>query len=474
MHTTPEQTLNRSSFNFEKGSFKDPEGRIAYSSGRILRLFSEQAAQRFQKLSQDGRLLELVRSGLLIPYTLRSAEELEIDPSPYSSFVLEHPPLRFISYPYEWSFSMLQDAALTNLELMRACLKQGLSLKDATPFNVALFEGKMIFIDSLSITDLQEGKPWPAYGQFCREFLFPLLLTAYRGIDFQEYLRSSLTGIDVSTIAAFFPWTTWHRKGVFKHVVVQNELERQFKGQNISFEKNKQIPHFPPELLVRLINSLYALVKSLHNKKESKWSHYSSQNSYDEKDNEIKKSFIKKVFSQRPGKRLIDLGCNTGNYSLDLHDKFDLIIGIDADPLCIDHLYLKIKDQKIRNYYPIVNNLLNPSPTLGWDLQERKSILERVSPDSFLALALIHHICISGNVPLAMCIAHLRKFGKTGVIEWVDKKDSMVKRLLLNREDIFEDYNWDNFINQLELHFSVGEIVETHGGHRKLVQLNPL
>ena len=224
--------------DYDKGSFKDPEGRVFYFRGRVFRRLSTSARSRMRRLTDSGDLRALIDAGLLLPCRLVSFEETGLAEDEVGAEVIEHVPIGVQTYPYEWSFTMLQDAALLTLDLLEACMDRKLILKDATPFNVVLHEGRFLFIDVLSIVDYDENEPWEGYGQFCREFLFPLMLMAYKGVDFRPWFRGTLTGMHVADLDRIFGFRDYWRRGVLKHVKVQAHLERSFGKRNIDIRKS--------------------------------------------------------------------------------------------------------------------------------------------------------------------------------------------------------------------------------------------
>ena len=208
--------------------------------------------------------------------------------------------------------------------------------------------------------------------------------------------------------------------------------------------------------------------------KSSVWGDYESRNTYSADDNSAKHGFVRDAVTKLKPSRLVDLGGNTGAYCLPLVSLVDQIICVDVDPVAINTLYGKLKVEEISNVVPVLGDLLEPTPAMGWNLLERGSFFDRIGGDGFLALALVHHICIGGNVPISYFVEVLRKIAAAGVVEWVDRGDPMVKKLMRNRQDVFTAYTWENFRASLEKHFLIGDIVETHGGSRRLCLLEVL
>ncbi|OGQ38072.1 MAG: hypothetical protein A2W61_01530, partial [Deltaproteobacteria bacterium RIFCSPLOWO2_01_44_7] len=417
--------------SFDKGSFKDREGRVFTSGGRIFRTLSQSAFDRMEVLEKDSRLQRLIDSRALIPSHLTTAKEVGFDPKLYGEVIMEHEKVPVVTYPYEWSFDMLRDAALLTLNLLESCLEMGLILKDATPFNILLHKNKMVFIDTLSIDYYTEGRPWEGYSQFCREFLFPLMLTAYKGVEFQSWLRGELKGLKASDLSHLFSWFDNFRKGVFTHVHLQAWLERSFARKDVAIRNSFNQQNYSKGQLLRIVKNLRRIIKTMRYKpSNSEWIRYDRENPYDASEEEKKRNFVQKAFAESTLHTIVDLGSNIGQYSAETNSSIKTIIAIDKDPACINHFYHRCKEWNTKAFYPVVVDLLSPTPAMGWGLQERQSLFERLKGDGFLALALVHHICIGGNVPLLEFVKLLKSFGNYGVVEWVGKEDKMVQRML--------------------------------------------
>ncbi len=458
--------------DFHPGSFRDPEGRVFFHEGRVFRTLSPKAAERMKRLDADGTFKRLADQGFLVPTRVVPGAEAGLEPARFEQAVLEQEKLPLITYPYEWSFGLLKDAALFTLDFLETALGSGLTLKDATPFNVALWKNRPVFFDTLSLDIYEEGRPWDGYSQFCREFLFPLLLTSTTGIAFQPWLRGELNGLKVQDLSRLLGYGRL-RRGALTHVHIQAWLERWIaKKGDVDLRQRFNKANFSKATVLKLIGKLRKLVRGLRAPSGGTlWAGYEETHSYSAEDDRKKSDFIAAAAERE--NVWIDLGCNKGRYTMVAAKEARLAVGLDLDPCAVDAFYDRIRGTGGTPFYPLVCDLMNPSPSLGWRLRERPSLLERVRGDSFLALALVHHLCIGANVPLPEFVALLKTFGKGGVVEWVDKKDSMVKRLLRNREDVFSDYTWETFCSLLEGDFVVKEVCETHGGSRRLCRVTP-
>lgn len=461
--------------SFNPGSFRDPEGRVFSVNGRIFRTLSPAAAERMRSFEKDGRLRRLIDAGAIIPSALTTASQAGLDSHLCGNLVMEHEKIPLVTYPYEWSFDMLRDAALHTLDLLETCLDMGMMLKDATPFNLSAHKNRMVFMDTLSLDEYRDGRPWEGYSQFCREFLFPLMLTAYKRIEFQSWFRGELNGLKAPSLSQVFGYANLPSKGVWTHVHLQAFLERFLsRKKDLSVRDRFKTGSFPKKVIIRMVRKLRKIVAAMkYRAADSVWTGYEGHNTYAPEDERTKEGFVSAAARGLNGEVWADLGCNNGRYALVAARATKLVVGLDADPAAVNGFYRRIRAREGAACHPVVCDLLNPSPAMGWRLTERPSLFDRLRADRFLALALVHHLCIGGNVPLGEFVEMLKGVGGGGVVEWVNKKDPMVQRLLRNRQDVFPDYTWENFRNLIEGSFQLKEVTETHHGTRKLCLVLP-
>lgn len=431
--------------SFESGSFRDRTSRVFYHDGTVYRALTQQALQDwellsttqfFQRFSADGKVIASERTASVLPPT-RDNQWVA---------VLKHQLVPFISYPYEWSFSMLKDAALLQLELLLAALDEGMTLKDATPFNFQWLGTRPVFIDTPSFERLTPGEPWAGYRQFCQLFLYPLFLQAYKNIPFQPWLRGALDGIAPEDCNHLMSWRDRFRPGVFTHVYLQAKMQTKYAATNRNIKKELQNAGFQAALIKANAQRLYKLVQKLAWKRSaSEWSEYTEHNSYVDDDKRRKEEFVRQVVQSRPWNLAWDLGCNTGVFSRIAAENARVVVAMDADQLVIERFYQNLKTQERTIVLPLVNNIADPSPNLGWRGLERKTLTERGKPDLTLCLALIHHIVITANVPLKEFIDWLASVTQELVIEFITRDDPMVRTLLHNKRDTYTDYRQDYF-----------------------------
>ena len=378
---------------------------------------------------------------------------------------LRHERIPFVSYPYEWCFSMLRDAAALQLQLLAAALDEGMVLKDATPYNVQFRGARPVFIDVPSFVRLGPGEPWPGYRQFCELNLYPLFLQAYKGVEFHPWLRGRVDGITPAQMRRLMSKRDLFRPGVLLHVWLHASMQGRHDATQRDVKQELAKAGFHAELIKANVARLRKLVGKLAWKApKSEWSDYTDTNSYDEENRRRKHDFVRAVTTARPRSLVWDLGCNTGEYSRIAAESADQVVAMDGDHLAIDRLYRQLRDEGHETILPLVMNLSEASPGLGWRGSERQALEDRGRPDLVLCLALIHHMVISSNIPMREFVGWLASLGGDLVIEFVGKDDAMVQTLLRNKEDRDSDYEREPFEQALGEHFEIVRREELAGG----------
>ena len=391
---------------------------------------------------------KLVDAKKLVAYSVMDEAE-HPDFSEKPSFVLEHPRISFISYPYEWCFHALRDAAILQLDVYLEALRHNVMLEDATAYNVQFVRSRPIFIDHLSFRPYREGEVWASHQQFCNQFLNPLLLRSLRGVAHNAWYKGCLEGISTVELNQLVPL---HKKlswNALIHLVLQARFleasgrQSARRAQRVKFNKNK---------LVYILSGIKKWITKLQpmRVKNSTWHSYTGHHSYRQREKQLKQSLVADFMRKHKPRRLLDLGCNTGDYSvLSLNNGAEFSVGVDFDCMAVEQAYLQAKKANL-NFLPLCMDMVNPTPGLGWDEAERKGFKERAHADAVLALALLHHLVIGKNVPLESSIAFITDLAPAGIIEFVPKTDPMVQELLLLREDIFQDYTEEAFSFHLQ------------------------
>lgn len=455
---------------FDPASFKDPAGRVFHHQGWVCRTLTEEAHRNFQAASAAGLIEALERDQLLISTEAVPTSSLGLSTTDAGAFVLKQPTIPVVTYPYEWSFEMLRDAALVTLRSIDRALAAGFILKDATSFNI-LFDGNVPkLVDAPSIEPYRDGGLWAGYGQFCRCFLFPLLVAAYREIDLQALLRGAFGELPAQEAAKLLRLRDYPKPGVLKDVVLQARLDRSYARSGSTVKSATSGQRYPKAMLVANVRRLTKVVEELKGPSlTSEWSRYDAFHTYTADDRSAKNAFVESALTEGRVSRVVDLGCNIGDYSRVALGSGAFVIAIDIDSGAIDRLYRSLSGPTPLS--PVVASLLTPTPAMGWGLRERRSLFDRIGSDAFLALALIHHLRITGGVPLAAIVSQLFAIAPEGVIEWVDKDDEMVRAMLSLRPDVYDDYTWPAFEAALREHGDIVAEQPTHGGRRRLCQV---
>jgi hypothetical protein len=462
-----------------RGSFRDPAARVYADGDRILRGTDAVTLANFEALARTRFFGDAVREGRIVG----SRSLGKGDPGAAAVLdqgwagVLEHDRVPLLSYPYEWTFSMLKDAALLHLDLLEKSLDEGWIIKDSTPYNIQFVGATPTFIDVPSFVPRPPGDYWRGYRQFCMCFLYPLMLTAYRGIPFQVFLRSSLDGIAPVDAARYFTGLGIFRKGVLSHVRFPAALEGRAAAHHTGKAEDAQhkARRHSDAMVKGLVQSMQRIVRALPAASgASAWSDYATTHSYDDASFQEKKAFVAKAASREPLGTVWDLGSNTGIFSELLAQSAAHVVSVDSDHECVERLYLRLRERGDRRILPLTMNLANPSPGQGWAGVERLPFDQRNRPDLILGLALIHHICLSSNVPIPDFLDWLAGTGAKLIIEFVDRDDIMVKEMLSRKSETHEDYNLQNFETELRRRYDVVHSVSLKAGERQIYYCSPL
>jgi hypothetical protein len=424
-----------------QGSFRDPSGFLFYHKDQLYRQINHSYQQDYDLLIESGLYEQLTKKNLLVPH-----HEADIPaPAPELAYKIIQPEtLGFISYPYEWSFSQLKDAALLTLRIQKLALKHGLSLKDSSAYNIQfrLENGRPVLIDTLSFEAYQEGSPWVAYRQYCQHFLAPLALMALNDVRLSQLLRVYIDGIPLDLASRLLPRKTKLNFGLLSHIHAHASAQKRYAGES----QQPQARQLSKTNLLALIDSLERTTRKLEwAPGGTEWGDYYEDTNYTREAARQKLDLVADLVEQVAPAFVWDLGANTGVFSQTASRRGIPTIAFDIDPTAVERAYRQIKADKETNLLPLVLDLTNPSPAIGWANHERLSIPQRGNPDLVLALALIHHLAISNNLPLGMIAKYFNSLSPWLVIEFVPKEDSQVQRLLATREDIFPEYHPDGF-----------------------------
>jgi hypothetical protein len=456
---------------FEPGSFRDPESRIFYAGGDVYRALSADGLSDFEAvqasgLLDDGRVVSTER----VEDVSALKDLLVHEPAA----VLRHERIPFVSYPYEWTFSMLKDAALLQLDLLLEALDHDLVLKDSTPYNVQFKGARPVFVDVGSFERLREGEPWVGYRQFCMLYLYPLLLQSAKGVPFRPWLRGAIDGITPPQMRDLMSFRDRFRRGVFTNVFLHARLEARYADRPDQVKQEvKRV--FKKELFVANVRKMRKLVERLGwDPPQGVWTAYGERNTYTDDDARRKDDFVREVAGSRDWGLVWDIGANNGRYSRIAAEGARTVLAVDADEGPVELLYRDLRAEGDEQILTLTMNLADPSPGLGWRGLERRALAERGNPDLVLALALIHHVAISANVPVREFIDWLASLGSALVIEFPTREDPMVKKLLApKREGLHPDYELSFFERCLAEAFEVERSERLESGTRVLYHARP-
>lgn len=458
-------------------SFRDSSGFLFRRGGTLYRQVNQRYREDYDRLMKPGGLYDrLIEDGLLIAHT-----EADISPceKPECYKVIQPQLVGFISYPYEWSFSQLKDAAKLTLKIQRLALDQGMSLKDCSAYNVQFHQGRPVFIDTLSFEPYPEGSPWVAYRQFCQHFLAPLALMHYRSVHMNQLLRTNIDGIPLELASRLLPGRTWWRFGLLSHLHLHARSQRRYADSARDSEGAARSVKLSKFRLIALIDNLQSVVDRLcWRPKGTEWSDYYDNTNYVDKAMACKRSLIEDFVTAVKPHTVWDLGGNTGVFSRAAvkamrtlgrdQDNEPPVVCFDIDPAAVEKNYRSCRGEGRKDILPLVLDLTNPSPGLGWHHRERDSLVGRGPVDMVMALALVHHLAISNNLPFDRIAAFMHSICRSLVIEFVPKADSQVRRLLATREDIFLSYDKESFEKSFGRFFTIDRAVEIEASQRTL------
>jgi hypothetical protein len=456
---------------FDPASFRDPSGRLFRHAAAIYRTASPDALAVLRQARATGLLDALERDGLFLPTEIVESRAEGLEPSEVGDWVVRQPQLPLVTYSYEWSFSMLRDAALRTLDALGVALAHGFILKDSTSFNI-VFEGTVPrLVDVHSLEPRAEGTMWAGYAQFCRAFLFPLFLMSYKGIDPRPALVAGLGEVSVADTARILRGRDRLRPGVLVNVTMQAQLERRFAGRAEDVGRAGAAMKYPASAVRNQVQRLKTVIEKLPLPRGDNWTTYTETHTYDTTAVQAKEQFVHRALTeQRPGV-VLDLGTNTGQYARLARGTGARVIAVDVSSPCVDAVYRESRGDL--QLSPLVADLTKPTPPIGWRLVERKGLFDRLTGDFLMALALIHHLRITGGIPLTEVIALLTTLAPSGVIEWVGRDDSMVRRLLALRPDVYDDYTKEHFTEILAARARIVQVHDLPGGHRTLFAYAP-
>lgn len=453
----------------DPGSFRDPLSRVFIDGDRVVRAFSQRGLTDIEAVWKKPFIAKYLQSGELIDSQFVDAQGLGLA-EPWVG-AMTHPKLPFISYPYEWTFSMLRDAALLQLKLTREALAAGISVKDATPYNIQFVGSRPQFIDVGSFEVREKSDPWYGYRQFCELFLYPLMLQSYLGVGYQPFLRGSVNGIDPVTMRKLLPRKLGQRrKGRLVHVALHAAAQNRFADTEVQVKKEASKAGMNEAVLDATLKKLIALIEGMSlGDKKSTWSGYSERDHYIESSLDEKEKFVRDAVAREHRSQVWDIGCNDGLFSRIAATHADHVVAMDADPLVIDRLYKTLQKENNDKILPLYVDLSDAGGGIGWRGQERKGIFQRGNPSIVLYLAVIHHLAITFNVPIDAQINLLADIAPELVIEMPHADDPKVRKLVINkRAGIHDDFTLENFERLLSQRFEIRQKLLLASGTRTI------
>jgi hypothetical protein len=435
----------------EPASFRDPDAFIFYADDIVYRQINYSYKKVYDMFMESGLYDLLSKDELIIKHM---EADICLSKSDRAYKVLKPEGLPFISYPYEWCFGQLKDAALLTLEIQMLAMERGMSLKDASAYNIQYLKGKPVFIDTSSFELYDEGKPWVAYGQFCRHFFAPLLLMAYTDTRLIHLLKSFIDGIPLDLANKLLPFKMKLKPMVFMNIFLHSFYENKFQTQE---SKHKDVK-LSKSKLYEMIKELHCFIDKLKRKgTKTQWSQYVENNSYIDTAKTSKGDIVYDFLTKASPKFLWDIGANTGDFSRIAASLGINTVSIDLDIEAVEKNYMLCKENSEKNILPLTGDILNPSPGIGWNNSERSQLTLRRKPDAILALALVHHLVISGGITLDMLAQKLNALCRHLIIEFVPPNDKMVQQMLAGKDPELYNYSSDHFERAFREYFNILE-----------------
>lgn len=447
----------------DPGSFRDPASRVVLGDDTVTRLLDERGLEDWRALKETAFFARALSEGRVIATEEGDARE-------EAAAALRHPRLPVITYPFEWTFSMLRDAALLQLDLMTEALGEGMVLKDATPYNIQFVDGRPQFIDIGSFERYRKGDPWIGYRQFCRQFLYPLMLRAWVGVPFQPWLRGDPEGPTAQEMRRMLPARKRFSPAGLGHVELQARAEARLQGQAV--RSSLAEAGFSADLILANVRKLHALVESMAwDGSDETWTGYHDF-AHVGRDRSAKTDFLTEALGRFEPAVVLDLGANDGHFSRLAADAGAWALAVDSDEAVLDRLYRSLGSAPV---VPVLTDLANPSPSQGWGGEERPSLFSRIAPDLVVAYGLIHHLVYTASVPPPVVVKWLASFGAPVVVEFVAPDDPMVSRLTANKrpEELHPGRDRGTFEGLIGARFTLDAQLALEGGTRWVYRLVP-
>lgn len=454
--------------------------------GRVLRVVDSATATLCAEFLKTAEARAWTQSGRLV--ASRQLEEAEVAALPESFSVLgsgsagpavwEHERVPFASYPYEWPPEMLWEAGRLTLELARRSLDEGFGLKDATPYNVLYCGPKPVFIDLPSFERRAPGDPvWRAYAQFIRTFLLPLLANRHWGVTLADIFTTHRDGLEPEQV---YRWCSPLRRftpPVLTLVSLPTWLGGKARRTGSELYRQRELgdPEKARFILDSVLGRLEAKLSAVKPRFEqrSAWSAYMTTHSYDEAAFAAKAAFVEQCLREFQPRRVLDLGANTGHFSLLTAKAGAEVVAVELAADCAGEIWRQAQAQNL-NILPLVMDIARPSPALGWCNRECPSFLERATGqfDTVLMLAIIHHLLVTERIPLDEILGLAAQLTRsTAIIEFIAPEDEMFRQLTRGRENLHSWLTPEVFARACCIHFEVLSVLQLPGTHRHIYVL---
>ena len=475
--TTPGEHPAAPDARIDPGSFRDPGNRVFTVDGEVYRALDKRNLDAWEALTNSRFFGEqLVRGNVVDTEPAAGVPTPAGAPPGGWAGVLHHRRIPIISYPYEWTFSMLRDAALLQLDLLDAALAEDMILKDSTPYNVQFVGARPVFIDVGSFEPLEPGDIWVGYRQFLRQYLYPLMLRAYVGVPHQPWLRGDAEGPTAEQMAAMLPLRHRAHQASLLHVALPARGERRYKDSTRDFRSEFRAAGFKKELVQSNVRGLRSTVAGLDwDHGRSTWNRYADECSHVSRDRGPKTDFLEKVLAEHRPTVVWDLGANDGHFSRVAATVAASVLAVDADEEVLDGFYRSLHADGNGVILPMLQDLSAPSPGLGWRGGERARLEARSSPDLVLCFAVIHHLVVGRNVPLRQVVDWLADLDSRVILEFVPPGDPMVELLSVNKRphEVHGDYDEESLRRYLADRFVVEAEEALPECDRRLFLLRP-
>jgi SAM-dependent methyltransferase len=407
--------------------------------------------------SEPGQLF--AATGQLVNTWFPDSREFALEIPPHYRLA-EHEPIAFPSFPAEWPPQMLAAAGFLTLDLAEQCLPHGWRLKDATPYNV-LFRGPSpVFVDLLSFERRESHDSlWPAYAQFVRTFLLPLLAASHSLSPLHQLWLVHRDGLTPEQVYRSLSWRRRLTPPALGLASIPTWLSARAESDAGLYRPRATDPEAAVFTLSAMFHGLRRQLQCLSSApRDSHWSRYlDTQTHYTPLQFAQKESFVASVVGDFEPRRVLDVGANTGHFSQLAASAGACVVAVDSDPAAVGRIWQRASEKKL-DILPLVVDLCRPTPAVGWSNRESPSFLERARGqfDLLLMLAVVHHMLVAEQVPLEH-ILDLAAELTTGLllIEFIEPSDPMFRRLARGRDPLYAHLTASYFESVCSLRFHI-------------------